>query len=411
MSRTFLVCAILFFSFANAQSSSLNLKIKQILSEENIAVVTGDDLDMVEVGHIFLATFADESQCSMSVKNKNEGYVTLSLNNCAKKNELRVNQSLEKSLYQNDIKASQPEVMKSPDLKVDSDSSAISGSEDIQSVARITPVGLFDLSLETNVVNTKTDIKGVVSSNGRSNLARGEINYGVNGWLNVGLNASYILTKTIESPGADSISGNGIQDPTMLVSVQPVKQTHDRPFNIIAGMRHSPKVIANESGNGGKGYSSTQSRITVSRYLQSAEIGFSVLYNYYSEGSGKFKDGTSWDSTGYDGYLFGIYSQVRASSFLSFWGGVAFGQDSEQQQMWKKASTGDWALQINSYNYTLLKAGIKFVMIPQVSFISFEVENQKVNDGSGWIKNNTTVSGNIDKLEGTAYSLNWTYRL
>lgn len=69
-------------------------------------------------------------------------------------------------------------------------------------------------------------------------------------------------------------------------------------------------------------------------------------------------------------------------------------------------------MQVNSYDYTGTKLGLKLVLIPDVSLVSIEVDSQNISNGSGFIRNNAkTVAGDIDKLEATAFTLNWTYRL
>ena len=303
------------------------------------------------------------------------------------------------------------EPVNAADPVVEAAAPAIAGSEEVQSISRFTPQGSVDLSLRTVIANSKTEIKNIANVSSKANVAEGIANYGMNSWLNIGLRASYLISKTNESQGTESDTSSGVQDPALLFTIQPVKQGEGRPFNMLVDVSYSPKLISEEYNNGGKGYSSTRTTVTLSRYTPSTEYGMAFSYRYNSEGTGKFKDGTAWDSFGYDGFWGAVYAQFRAADFFYFWGAVAFGQDSEQQQSWKRPSTGDWALQINSYNYTQLRAGIKFIVVPEVSFVSFDFENQKVNDGSGWIKNNATVNGNIEKLEATAFVLNWTYRL
>ncbi len=303
------------------------------------------------------------------------------------------------------------EAAKAAEPVVETAAPSIAGSEEIQNISRFTPQGSVDLSLRTAIVNSKTEIKNIVNASSKGSVAEGTAAYGLNSWLNVGIRGSYLISKTIESQGTESDTSSGAQDPWLVLTLQPVRQSEDRPFNMLVDVSYSPKLISEEYNNGGKGYSSTRTTVTLSRYTPSAEFGMVFSYRYNSEGTGKFKDGTAWNSIGYDGFWGAVYAQFRAVDFVYLWGAVALGQDSEQQQMWRKPSTGDWALQINSYNYTQLRAGIKFIVVPDVSFISFDVENQKVNEGSGWVKNNATVNGNIEKLETTAFVLNWTYRL
>jgi len=407
VSLLFFVCTSTF-----AQVELHPLHVKQILPSENVAIAAGDDIAKIEVGNILLATFPDGTQCSMPVKSKNESYLTLSLKDCPKKHDLKIQQSLEISLYQNSDGSAKESASKTADSLNETDQQLILSSNRIESISNFTPESVFDVSARTTIVNSKTKIGSLVNSNSNANDIGGILQYGVNGWVNIGLQGSYLVSKTTESDGNNSTSSKGIKDPSLLIAFQPVKQGDGRPFNLKVDVSYSPKVVAEEHDNAGKGYSSTRTTATLARFLKSVEIGLLFSYSYNSTGEGKFEDGTKWETISYDGYMLGAYGQLQASEFIYIYGGVGFGRDSEQQQKWSKVSTGDWLVQINSYDYTLVKAGAKFVMVPEVSFISIDIESQKVHNGSGWVRNNaTTLTGNIDKLEATGFTLNWTYRL
>lgn len=396
------------------------LEIKQILPAEKLVVTSGGS-ETFKVGDVLIATFQDGFQCSLPVVSQHSEYWVLSSDQCARRDDLRVKQILEKTVVPVSFLKPQPvlETPQAPALSMKGDEDVFA----IQSVGRMVPQGAFELestyrfgggAIKHKLKSAPTN---TLENDTRSSAVYLKGTYGLTSHLNIGAEIAYLLFREQEMSatiGGSSISAtstaSGVYDPTFYLSYLVVKQEDERPFNFIIGASYTPQIIKAEDNNAGLGGDQTLFSANLSRFKGKFEYGVRFEYLKYSRSETKDTDSDDiMETSSRENLGIGIYSQIAITDFWYLNGGIGWVSYSDYQN--KDKATGEMSSRYKAHSSTLLLLSTQFVLVPATSLISLQLSHASFRNLKGDIYlSSTPYEWEAPESQLTSASAKYIYR-
>jgi hypothetical protein len=375
-------------------------KIKQLISNKNLVVSESSSPEPVELGKIFLATFTDNTQCSLKVIGQNKNMITMDSAECDRAKNLVLNQKLEPSLHTvvEDTKPVSPvatPVVKSKPVSAPIEPAPVY-ARSISDLSYLAPRHTFALSAGFSSDNTEYSVYSGTTLGSdvkiRTTRISSELKFGLTDDLNLDLALAMVPGRNVEySSTGNTYYSKGLEDPSLSLDYRLIAQSAQTPMDVVITVAFSPKTIeaktATDKSDGtmGSGRNSLAAALAASKKFSAVDLGMRIIYA--SLWSGKNQDAETGDETElgtYDALSFQLAAQFKLTDAFLLQTGATIRSYSAYET---KDTAANTTTKQSAYTDTSFYIGPRFVVIPQKSVLDFGVE--------------TTATTNIDVTSGT----------
>jgi hypothetical protein len=394
MNKKILSASVISLLGLQALAQDATYKIKQIISSKNIVVSESTSAEPVELGKIFLATFSDNTQCSLKVIGQNKNLITLDSSDCDRAKNLTLNQNLELALH-TVVETPKPTQTPAPAPTPPAPATA-SFTRSIADLSYLTPRHRLTLNAGFSSTNTEYSIYNgaTLSSDVKSRVARipASLSFGFTDDLNLGVGIALVPGQNIEySSTGNTYYSKGFEDPVVSLDYRLIAQSALTPMDVIFTLGFSPKTFENKSatdkadGTMGSGRNKLIASLGASKKFSAVDLGMRISYT--SLWSGKSEDAETGDE-----HELGTYDALSLKGALQFKFTDAFylvtaaTVQSYSSYEEKDVATNTMARQ-SAYTISSFYTGPRFVVIPQKSVLDFGVE--------------TSATTNVELTSGT----------
>lgn len=368
----FLLVPIILCDKAGAQTGT----IKQLVPDADIAVVELAEGHELKTGTVFLASY-EGKQCRLQVKSLNSKSATVSLSRCPFKESLRIGQTVEVALYEENVQDQNPPVGSSRE-----------------------PRSLFDLSVfpqkhqsyisagySSSETSSKIEIGNSLISKNDMKVRRldYDIRYGLSDSLALGIAGSALIESenifnygpaSTKNGQTERLSSGGLGDPTVLLGYRVLESSTapyfnaDVAFGYMMKLQEAKSATATSSGNDGRGGDGYYVKAHLSNRKEGKALGLFVEMQRLNRRMRKDPTGET-EFTGGDSTVIGFQAQVEPTSNLAL-----LGEASLMTIQMSQSRSGATLIESASLSTTGLKLGIKYFIQQERAIGYINVLNQ-----------------------------------
>lgn len=362
-------------------------KIRQIISSKNLVVVEASSETVLPSEKIFLATFADNTQCSLKLVGQNKNLLTMDSSDCDSSKKLVLNLMIEPSLHT--VEETKPAPAASAKPVADSPTPAKKSvspnmTHSIEDLS-YTPAGgewalESSFSMETSEFSLFTGSTFVSDSKTRTSRLSALVGYGFTDKFSMTLGMGLVPGQTQEiSTSTDTYFSKGLEDPTIAANYRIVRQSDAHAMDVILMLGFTPKTFEaksstdNSDGTVASGRNQVIAALGTYKKFSSAELG--VVLTYQSLWSGNRKNAETNVETElgtYDATSLRLHSQFKLTENFYLQAGLGI----QSFSAWESKNLNTNAVtRYGSYSTTGVQLGARFVVVPKKAILDFDVNS------------------------------------